>query len=70
MKALKFSKGMTLANLAVAWLGIVLLGEAVGLGQNSFTPPQSPLTLDQAVDFALANYPAVQSAQMLLPSTW
>lgn len=53
---------MTLANLAVAWLGIVLLGEAVGLGQNSFTPPQSPLTLDQALDFALVNYPAVRAS--------
>ena len=59
---MKLSKGMTLANLAVAWLGIVLLGEAVGLGQNSITPPQSPLTLDQAVDFALANYPAVRAS--------
>lgn len=69
MKALKLSKGMTLANLAVAWLGIVLLGEAVGLGQNSFTPPQSPLTLDHSVDFALGNYPAVRaSMERSLPS--
>lgn len=59
---MKLSKGMTLASLAVAWLGIVLLAEAVGLGQNSFTPPQSPLTLDQAVDFALGNYPAVRAS--------
>src|SRR5215471_15996294 len=53
---------MTLANLAVIGLGIVLLGEAVGLGQNSVKPPQTPLTLDQAVDFALANYPAVRAS--------
>jgi multidrug efflux pump subunit AcrA (membrane-fusion protein) len=53
---------MTLTNLAVVWLGIVLFGETVGLGQSSVKPPQSPLTLDQAVDFALANYPAVRAS--------
>src|SRR5215472_15009177 len=53
---------MTLANLAVVGLAIVLLGEAVGLGQDSVRPPQTPLTLDQAVDFALANYPAVRAS--------
>jgi outer membrane protein len=52
---------MSLANLVV-WLGIVLLGEAVGLGQSLVKPPQSPLTLDQAVDFGLANYPAVRAS--------
>ena len=53
---------MTLTNLAVIWLGIVLLGETVGLGQSSVKPPESPLTLDQAVDFALANYPAIRAS--------
>lgn len=53
---------MTLTNLVVVWLGIVLLGETVGLGQSSVKPPQSPLTLDQAIDFALANYPAVRAS--------
>src|SRR5215467_12027179 len=53
---------MTLANLAVVGLAIVLLGEAVSLGQNSVKPPQTPLTLDQAVDFALANYPAIRAS--------
>src|SRR5947209_17501845 len=62
VKALKFSQRMTLTNLAVVWLGIVLLGEMVGLAQSSVKPPQSPLTLDQAVDFALANYPAVRAS--------
>jgi outer membrane protein TolC len=62
VKALKLLQGMSLANLAVVSLGIVLFGEAVGLGQNSVKPPQSPLTLDQAVHFALANYPAVRSS--------
>src|SRR5215471_16567292 len=61
---------MTLANLAVIGLGIVLLGEAVGLAQNSVKTPQTPLTLDQAVDFALANYPAVRaSIERALAST-
>jgi outer membrane protein len=62
VKALKLSQRMTLTNLTVVWLGIVLLGETVGLGQSSVTPPQSPLTLDQAVDFALANCPAVRAS--------
>ena len=53
---------MTLTNLAVVSLGIVLLGKTVGLGQSSVKPPQGPLTLDQAVDFALANYPAVRAS--------
>jgi outer membrane protein TolC len=62
VKALKLSQGMTLANVAVVWLGIVVFGEAVGLGQGSVKPPENPLTLDQAVDFALANYPAVRAS--------
>jgi outer membrane protein TolC len=53
---------MTLAKLVVLWLGIVLITETVGLGQSSVKPPESPLTLDQAVDFALANYPAVRAS--------
>jgi outer membrane protein len=62
VKALKSSQRMTVTNLAVVWLGIVLLGETVGLGQISVKLPQGPLTLDQAVDFALANYPAVRAS--------
>ena len=53
---------MTLTNLAVVWLGIVLLGKTVGLGQSSVKPPQGPLTLDQAMEFALANYPGVRAS--------
>jgi len=53
---------MILTNLAVVWLGMILLGEAIGSAQGSVKPPQSPLTLDQAVDFALANYPAVRAS--------
>jgi outer membrane protein len=62
VKALKSLQRMTLTNLAVIWLGIVLVGETVGLGQSSVKPPESPLTLDQAVDFALANYPAIRAS--------
>jgi outer membrane protein len=60
--ALKVSQRMTLTNLRLVCLGILLLGETAGLGQSSVKPPQSPLTLDQAVDFALANYPAVRAS--------
>jgi outer membrane protein TolC len=48
--------------LSLVWLGFVLLGQAPTLAQNSIKPPESPLTLDQAVDFALANYPAVRAS--------
>lgn len=53
---------MTLPNLTVVWLGMILLGEAIGSAQSSVKPPENPLTLDQAVDFALANYPAVRAS--------
>jgi outer membrane protein TolC len=43
-------------------MGFILLSQATGLAQNSVKPPESPLTLDQAVDFALANYPAVRAS--------
>ena len=53
---------MTLDHPVVVCLGIVLLVQAVGLAQSSVKLPDSPLTLDQAVDFALANYPAVRAS--------
>jgi outer membrane protein TolC len=62
VKALKLSQRMTLPNLTVVWLGMILLGEAIGSAQSSVKPPENPLTLDQAVDFALANYPAVRAS--------
>lgn len=34
----------------------------VVLAQNPVKPPQGPLTLDQAVDFGLTNYPAVRAS--------
>ena len=52
---------MTLANRVVL-VGIVLIGETVALAQSSVKLPENPLTLDQAVDFALANYPAVRAS--------
>ena len=51
---------MTLVSLV--GMGFVLFSQATGLAQNSVKPPESPLTLDQAVDFALANYPAVRAS--------
>jgi outer membrane protein TolC len=62
VKELKLSRRRTLANLVVLWVGIFVLTEAIGLAQSSVKPPDSPLTLDQAVDFALANYPAVRAS--------
>src|SRR5437868_7221212 len=53
---------MTLATVVLAWLGIVLFTEAAAFAQTSLKLPESPLTLDQAVDFALANYPAVRAS--------
>lgn len=51
---------MAFANLGVR-VGIVLVLEMVGVAQNA-KPPASPLTLDQAVDFGIANYPAVRAS--------
>ena len=62
VKALKHLLRMTVAGLGVFLLGVVLLGEAVSFGQNSVKPPETPLTLDQAVNFALANYPSVRAS--------
>jgi outer membrane protein len=58
---LKVSQRMTLAN-SVVWLSFVLLSNSVSLAQTSVKMPDRPLTLDQAVDFALANYPAVRAS--------
>src|SRR5215470_2466762 len=53
---------MTLENRVVVWLGIVLISQTVGMAQSSVKLPDRPLTLDQAVDFAMANYPAVRAS--------
>jgi outer membrane protein TolC len=52
---------MTLVSLVV-WLSFVLLSQRASWAQTSVKPPQSPFTLDQAVGFALANYPAVKAS--------
>ena len=58
---MKLFEGMTLGSLVI-WLGFILLSQRTGLAQTSVKPPESPLTLDQAVDFALINYPAVRAS--------
>ena len=52
---------MTFVNVVV-WLGVTLLSENASLAQTSVKPPDGTLTLDEAVDFALANYPAVRAS--------
>ena len=52
---------MTLISLVV-WLGFILLSQRASWAQNSVKPPEGLLTLDQAVDFALANYPSVRAS--------
>jgi len=52
---------MTLVNFVV-WLSFILLSDSVCLAQTSVKLPDRPLTLDQAVDFAMANYPAVRAS--------
>jgi outer membrane protein len=49
---------MTLVNCIVCL--IIMVYEPVCLAQTSVKLPDGPLTLDQAVDFALAHYPAVR----------
>jgi outer membrane protein len=61
VKKLRLLQSVALANL-VACVGIVLIFDPVGLAQNPVKPPEGPLTLDQAVDFGLANYPAVRAS--------
>jgi len=62
VKQLKLLQRLSLARLVLVWLGFVLLSEAIAASQTSIKPPDGPLTLDKAVDFALANYPAVRAS--------
>jgi outer membrane protein len=57
---LKVLKRMFLIN--VLGLALALLSALGSVAQTSVKPPETPLTLDQAVDFALANYPAVRAS--------
>lgn len=52
---------MILTSVVVS-LGFILLSQPATLAQNSVKPPGTSLTLDQAVDFGLANYPAVRAS--------
>jgi outer membrane protein TolC len=58
---LKLLQGVTFISFAV-WLSFVLVSEPVSLAQTSVKAPESALTLGQAVDFALANYPTVRAS--------
>lgn len=62
VKALKLSQRITRQNPLVMWLGIILACQTLGVAQRPVKLPLSPLTLDQAVDFALANYPAIRAS--------
>jgi outer membrane protein len=52
---------MTLVSFAIL-LSFILLSDSVSLAQKSVKLPDRPLTVDEAVDFALANYPAVRAS--------
>ncbi|HEX6502836.1 MAG TPA: TolC family protein [Terriglobales bacterium] len=59
MNALRLLERTT---FVVFLLGLVLTGQAICWAQNSARPPERPLTLDQSVDYAIANYPAVRAS--------
>ena len=65
---LKLLQRMTLVNFVV-WLSFILIGESGSLAQSSAKLPDGPLTLDQAVDFAIANYPAVRASMERMLAT-
>lgn len=58
---LKIFQRMTIVGFVV-WLILIVFGEATSLAQTSVKPPEGPLTLDRAIDFALVNYPAVRAS--------
>ena len=62
VKTLKLLQATSLENPVVVWLGIILLSQTIGLAQNAVKLPETPLTLDQAVDFGVANYPSVRAS--------
>lgn len=59
---------MTLVNVVVL-LSFILLSDSVLLAQTSVKLPDRPLTLNQAVDFAMANYPAVRASMERMLAT-
>ena len=55
-------RSVRLGQIAVWLLSIVTYGAIAGVAQQPGKLPDKPLTLDQAIDFALANYPAVRAS--------
>ena len=55
-------RSVRLGQIAVWLLSIVTCGAIAGVAQQPGKLPDKPLTLDQAIDFALANYPAVRAS--------
>jgi outer membrane protein len=55
-------RSVRLRHLALCLLSIVVCGSIAGVAQQPGKLPDKPLTLDQAIDFALANYPAVRAS--------
>src|SRR5512141_782737 len=51
-----------LCRLALCFIALAQYFSIRGYAQQTAKPPERPLTLDQAVDFALANYPAVRAS--------
>src|SRR6185312_5956108 len=58
---LKPFQRMTFVGFLV-WLILIVFSDATSLAQTSVKPPEGPLTLDRAIDFALANYPAIRAS--------
>src|SRR5438094_1102668 len=61
-KAVFNIRQVRLRRLAVCLIGLAQCFSIQGYAQQTPKPPEKPLTLDQAVDFALANYPAVRAS--------
>lgn len=55
-------KQVCLRRLALCLIGLAQCFSIQGYAQQTAKPPEKPLTLDQAVDFALVNYPAVRAS--------
>ena len=58
-------RSVRLRQFAAWFLSILACGAIRGVAQQPEKLPQKPLTLEQAIDFALANYPAVRASMQL-----
>jgi outer membrane protein len=61
-KAVSNIKQVRLRRLALCFIALAQCFSNRGHAQQATKPPDKPLTLDQAVDFALANYPAIRTS--------